>query len=371
MDIIDWIPLIAFSLTTLVQLFFYLRYFRLLAFHKPKAYDVTRQQAVSVVICARDEADEIEANMPGVLAQAYKSSHEIVVVNDNSRDDTKYLLEGLYKAFKQLHIVELKQEAMHIPGKKFPLSIGIKSAKHELLLLTDADCIPASENWIDKMQSAFTEGIEIVLGYGGYKKRKGLLNFMVRFESFHTALQYLSMALGGMPYMGVGRNLAYKKGLFYQQKGFASHHHLPGGDDDLFINASAHKKNTAVVIDKDAFTYSTPPLKWKYWYLQKRRHNSTGRYYKPKHKLVLGAYMVTQVLFYPFFVWSVLSFCWQWTLGILLFKLVVQSIILYKAMKKLGETDLFPFFILWDIWMFFYYTLFLSSLWKKPRKTWS
>ena len=166
---------------------------------------------------------------------------------------------------------------MHIPGKKFPLSIGIKSSKHEILLLTDADCIPASENWIQKMQAGFSEGIEIVLGYGGYKKRKGLLNFLVRYEAFHTALQYLSMALGGLPYMGVGRNLAYKKSLFYQQKGFAAHHHLPGGDDDLFINSCASKRNTAVCIDQEAFTYSTPPATWKSWYLQKRRHNSTGR----------------------------------------------------------------------------------------------
>lgn len=371
MDIKDWIPFIAFSCTAAVQLFFYLRYFRLLAFYKPRQQDVTRQQAVSVVVCARDEADEIESNMPGILAQQYKSSHEIVVVNDNSRDDTKYLLEGLYKTFKQLHIVELKQEAMHIPGKKFPLSIGIKSAKHEILLLTDADCIPASENWIGRMQAAFTDGIEIVLGYGGYKKRKGLLNLLVRYEAFHTALQYLSMALGGLPYMGVGRNLAYRKGLFYHQKGFAAHHHLPGGDDDLFINAAANSKNTAVVVDQDAFTYSTPPTTWKAWYLQKRRHNSTGRYYKGMHKFVLGSYMVTQVMFLPLFVWALMGMSWKWALGVLLVKLLVQSIVLYKAMKKLKEVDLFPYFILWDLWMFLYYFIFISSLWKKPRKTWS
>lgn len=168
-----WLPMLAFSFAILIQVFYYLRYFRLLAFHKDRQQLSEREQAVSVVICARDEADEIEANLPGVLAQTYRSTHEIVVVNDNSQDDTKYLLEGLYRDFKQLHIVELKQEALHIPGKKFPLSMGIKSAKYELLLLTDADCIPASEHWILKMQAAFKEGIQIVLGYGAYKRKKG------------------------------------------------------------------------------------------------------------------------------------------------------------------------------------------------------
>ena len=216
--------MLAFSLAVLIQVFYYLRYFRLLAFFRQKQELSAKEQAVSVIICARDEADQIEANLPGVLAQTYRSTHEIVVVNDNSQDDTKYLLEGLYRDFKQLHIVELKQEALHIPGKKFPLSMGIKSAKYELLLLTDADCIPASEHWILKMQAAFKEGIQIVLGYGAYKRKKGLLNRVIRFDTFHTALQYLSCAIAGQPYMGVGRNLAYKKELFYKQKGFAAHH---------------------------------------------------------------------------------------------------------------------------------------------------
>ncbi|NBO59104.1 MAG: glycosyltransferase, partial [Chitinophagia bacterium] len=291
MIFLPWIVLGGYGFILLTQLFYYLRYFRLLAFYKSTEDEVGREHPVSVIICARDEADEIEANLPGILAQSYKSTHEIVIVNDNSQDDTKYLLDGLYKDFKQLHIIELKQEAVHIPGKKFPLSVGIKSAKHELLLLTDADCIPSSENWIKKMQNGFSDGIEIVLGYGAYKKAKGLLNKVIRFDTFHTALQYLSFALAGQPYMGVGRNLAYKRQVFFRQKGFASHHHLPGGDDDLFINAVANRGNTAVVVDKEAFTYSTPKKKWTEWIAQKERHQTTGRYYHAKDRFKLGIYV--------------------------------------------------------------------------------
>jgi glycosyltransferase involved in cell wall biosynthesis len=220
----SWLPVALLSLVTLIQLYYYLRYFVLLAFFRKKVHEQNRENAVSIVICARDEADEIAQNLPGILVQQYKSTHEVLVVNDNSNDDTKYLLEGLYKDFKQLHIVELVQEAMHIPGKKFPLSMGIKSAQHEILLLTDADCIPSSEHWLKIMQDAFVPDIEIVLGYGAYKKKKGLLNWLVRFDAFHTAIQYFSFALAGKPYMGVGRNLAYKKALFFKQKGFAAHH---------------------------------------------------------------------------------------------------------------------------------------------------
>jgi glycosyltransferase involved in cell wall biosynthesis len=363
--------MLAFSLAVLIQVFYYLRYFRLLAFFRQKQELSAKEQAVSVIICARDEADQIEANLPGVLAQTYRSTHEIVVVNDNSQDDTKYLLEGLYRDFKQLHIVELKQEALHIPGKKFPLSMGIKSAKYELLLLTDADCIPASEHWILKMQAAFKEGIQIVLGYGAYKRKKGLLNRVIRFDTFHTALQYLSCAIAGQPYMGVGRNLAYKKELFYKQKGFAAHHHLPGGDDDLFVNACATSENTAIVIDKETFTYSTPPASFGEWINQKERHNSTGKYYKGKHKLLLGVYMTSHFLLYPLMAAALITADWRWVLGIWGIRFLIQGFVFFKSMNKLGEKDLFPLFWLWDVWMFFYYLIFISAIWKKPRNQWN
>lgn len=249
--------------------------------------------------------------------------------------------------------------------------MGIKAAKHEVLLLTDADCIPASEKWIQKMQDAFTGGIEIVLGYGAYKKRKGLLNWIVRMDTFHTAVQYLSLALAGKPYMGVGRNLAYKRELFFRQKGFAAHHHLPGGDDDLFINGCAQQGNTAVVIDQDAFTYSTPPVKWSEWFSQKERHNATGKYYRGADKWRLGLYMTAHFLFYPLLVAAYFSFDWRWVTGVLAFKIFLQSLVFFRSMKKLGELDLFPFFIVWDIWMFFYYLIFMSALWKKPKTQWN
>ncbi|MFN5479425.1 MAG: glycosyltransferase [Chitinophagaceae bacterium] len=371
MNMLLWLPFMAFVFVALLQIYYYLRYFRRLAFFRAPDKAYMAEQPVSVIICARDEADEIEKNLPGVLAQSYRSTHEIVVVNDNSQDDTKFLLEGLYRTYRQLHVVELKQEAMHIPGKKFPLSVGIKSAKHEILLMTDADCIPASEHWIRKMQEAYDAGVEIVLGYGAYKKSKGLLNKFVRFDAFHTALQYLSFALGGKPYMGVGRNLSYRRELFFRQKGFAAHHHLPGGDDDLFVNSCANRLNTRVVIDQDAFTYSTPPRSWSSWLAQKERHNSTGKFYKSSHRWMLGWYMISQCLFYPLFIAALFFFDWRIVVGVFLIKSFVQALVYYRSMKKLGEGDLFIFFPLWDLWMMFYYIMFVSTLWKTPKAQWS
>jgi glycosyltransferase involved in cell wall biosynthesis len=369
---INWEEIIfySFAAVTAIQVFYYTWFFSRIAFYKIKTKNQSQQHPVSVIICARDEDENLARNMPGVLVQSYPSTYEVVAVNDNSVDDSKYILQELKKTFKSLNVVELTQEAKLISGKKYPLSVGIREAKHEILLLTDADCVPASEHWIEKMQNGYKENTEVVLGYGAYHKRKGLLNKLIRFETFHTALQYLSYALAGLPYMGVGRNLSYKKSLFIRNKGFSSINHIPSGDDDLFVNMTATKKNTAVVIDPDAITRSIPKTTWRGWLRQKSRHYSTAKFYKPKHKFLLGLYFATQFIFYPLLAAAIIFYDWKYVLAIFGFRFLLQAFVLFKAMKKMGEKDLWPWFIFLDMWMFFYYIIFAPALWRNPRKDW-
>ena len=370
---INWgeVLLYLFIAATVIQLFYYGYFFSRVAFFKPKTKIQSQQHPVSVVICARDEDENLARNLPGVLVQQYNSSSEVVVVNDNSADDSKYVLQELKKTFKSLNAVELTQEAKLIRGKKYPLSIGIREAKHEVLLLTDADCVPSSEHWISKMQDGYQNGVEIVLGYGAYHKTKGMLNKLIRFETFHTALQYLSYALAGMPYMGVGRNLSYKKDVFLKNKGFSSINHIPSGDDDLFINKVANKTNTTVVIDPEAVTRSIPKTTWSGWLKQKARHYTTAKYYKPKHKFFLGLYFGTQFIYYPLFAAGLIYSDWRFILPVFGLRLIWQAIVLNKAMRKMGEQDLWPWFIFLDMWMFFYYIIFAPALWRRPARSWN
>lgn len=372
-NILWWqITFYAFVLIIGIQLFYYLWFFSRLAFYKPKTKTKSQQHPVSVIVCARDEVENLARHLPGLLVQNYTSTYEVVAVNDNSADDSKYILQEFKKTFKdRIEVVELTQEAKLISGKKFPLSMGIKEAHHEVLLMTDADCVPSSEHWVQKMQEAYTEGVEMVLGYGAYHKQSGLLNKVIRFETFHTALQYFSYALAGIPYMGVGRNLSYKRELFFRHKGFSSINHIPGGDDDLFVNKAATKKNIAIVVDKDAMTLSIPKKTWKSWYRQKNRHFSTAKYYKPIHKFLLGLYSTTQFLIYPLLIISAIYYSWKLSLIIFGIRLFIQSIVYFLSMKKLNEKDLWPLFIFFDIWLFFYYIIFASALWKKQKRSWS
>jgi glycosyltransferase involved in cell wall biosynthesis len=359
-----------------IQVLYYLVFFSRVAFYRRNfESDGTPDTPFSIIICAKNEELNLQKNLPTVLQQRYGANshpdYEVIVVNDNSEDDTKYYLRSIEPGYSHYRHIELKQAAKFIPGKKYPLSIGIKGAQHEHILLTDADCKPASVNWLSIMSQGFREGKEIVLGYGAYHKKPGFLNKVIRYETFFSALQYLSFALAGVPYMGVGRNLAYKKELFFRNKGFTNHQHLASGDDDLFVNSAGNAQNVSVVIDKQAFTYSEPKTSWNRWFRQKTRHMSTGKHYRFGHKLLLGLFSLTHFLFYPAFIVSM--FYWplmEYVLVIFGVKLLVQSIIFFFALRKLDESDLFKFTWLMDIFMCLYYIIFTPALFFKTKNRW-
>jgi len=358
-------------LVTLVLLFYYLYFFARLAFFKNKPENtLPGLSPLSTIVCAKNEQCNLEKNIPELLQQQYDAPYELLLVNDNSEDDTRHVMQWMSREQPKLRLINIERKTKESIGKKYPLSIGILEAKYDHLLLTDADCLPVSHHWAAKMAGAYRPGIDIVLGYGPYEKHPGFLNKVIRFETFHSALQYLSYALAGHPYMGVGRNLSYKKELFLQHKGFASISHIPGGDDDLFISKASTRSNTTIMIDPDAHTMSVPKKTWAAWKRQKTRHYSTSKYYKPKHQFLLGLYSLSQFLFYPLLIAAAILYSWPVALLLLLIKSAVQYLVFSGAMKKLNEKDLVSWIFLLDLWMVVYYLLFAHTLWKKEKKTW-
>jgi len=225
-----------FGLTSAVQLFYYL-YFYLSLLKKRPAGDPGKKGPVSVIICARNEEENLRAFMPSVLTQDYPD-YEVIVVNDCSEDNTFEVLGELIPRYPHLRVSTVQKDPKFTHNKKFAQFIGIKAAANEYLLFTDADCQPVSPGWITGMVSHFSEKTDFVLGYGGFFRGKGLLNQYIRYDTMTIAMQYLGMAIRGLPYMGVGRNLAYKRSVFFKNKGFSSHNYVISGDDDLFVNAT-------------------------------------------------------------------------------------------------------------------------------------
>lgn len=344
------IILLIFALLFLVQIFYYFFFFLKFTRYKEPVSNVN-PGGVSVVICARNEYLKLKENLPLILTQNYPE-FEVVVVNHASEDDTTFLLSGLAEQYANLKIVEIRENLNFFDGKKFPLSIGIKSATYELVLLTDADCRPQSLDWIRHMAGGFSDGKEIVLGYGGYESSNSLLNRLIRFDTVHIALQYLSFAIAGIPYMGVGRNMAYRKSLFYENKGFISHYTVHSGDDDLFINRAANRKNTRIVTDPESFTVSQPKNTFGEWWIQKKRHLSTGRYYRRIHQLLLGLYSSTTILFYTFFILLILVLTNYTIFAVLLLfalRLAFQLFIFRKTLTRLNEKGIWLLAPLFEI----------------------
>ncbi len=336
-----FILFIAFQATVFIQLLYYWLIFSRPVFTKPRPS--LNSPPVSVVICAKNEGENLKANLPLYLSQDYPN-FEVVVVNDASDDDSFYLLKLLAEQHKNLKVLNLIERPNFFVGKKFPLSIGIKSASHEILLLADADCRPATDLWIKQMIDGYGENTEIVLGYGAYEATPGMLNKLIRFDTLQTGMQYLSLAMAGIPYMGVGRNLSYKKSLFYKANGFISHYRVMSGDDDLFINQTANSKNTRVVTGINNRTISVPKSSFTEWVKQKRRHLSTGEYYKTKHKIVLTSYSATQFLFYGLLVYLLTTlYQWPFVIGAAVLRFASQLFLTKKWMKRLNERNFLLF----------------------------
>ncbi|MDB5261357.1 MAG: hypothetical protein JWQ14_638 [Adhaeribacter sp.] len=252
---------------------------------------------VSVIIAAHNELTNLKRLLPAVLAQDYPH-FEVIVVNDRSTDESGAYLESLEKQYKNFRHLTITNADRPENQKKYALSQGVAQARYEYLLLTDADCMPLSNNWIGSMMAGFTAGVAIVLGYSPYRKKRGFLNHLIRFETLLSAIQYLSFSVKGKAYMGVGRNLAYTKTCFNQNNGFKSHINTLGGDDDLFIRDAAPQHKVNIAITKESQTESIPKSTYQEWVIQKRRHLSVGRYYKLPDKLRIGIFMVSNIFFY-------------------------------------------------------------------------
>ena len=358
-----------FLLSFLVLLFFYLFIFSRLAFFPPTSHRISEssRQPVSVIICAKNELTNLQLFLPFILNQDYHE-FEVIVVNDRSTDGSLRWLEDLSIQHPKLRIINNTDE--NLPGKRNALKKGMEAAHYELILLTDADCQPASSEWIKMMISALSEQTEIVLGYSPCFEQKGVLNRFIRYENFQTGLNYMSFTIAGMPYMGVGRNLLYRKSVTTQIGALEHHSSLISGDDDLLVNRIATNCNTKLMIHPKAFVFTVPADSLSGFIHQKRRHYETGFHYQPKHQIALGALYASQIIFnFTFILLLISGYFFTVTISMFITKNILQTLIYGKAMQKLNVQNLWIFTLLLDLCLSLFF-LTLGSLSFFKIKTW-
>lgn len=327
----------------------------------------------SVIICARNEGENLEKFLPKVLEQTY-GTYEVIVVNDASEDNTQDVLERFQLQYPHLRTTFIPHDARVRSRKKLALTLAVKSAKYEYLVLTDADCCPATENWLSGIMSGFhNEETEIVLGYGAYYEHPALLNRLIAYDTLFNGLQYLGMAYARHPYMGVGRNLAYRKSTFVRNHGFEGLQNERAGDDDLFVNKVANRCNTTIAVMPESLTWSVPKSTFGEWIQQKRRHLSVAPKYKFSTRLQLLLEPLTRGLFYALFIaLTVAGDMWirLFAGGLLLIRWIVRMLILRISARNLqvrkvgAEASLFDIFLpLNSLWLMFYNRLHKPQRW--------
>ena len=347
LSIAELIAALILIISFIGQIFFYFRYLNISIRMKKKERKgklIFQQQKlpVSVIICARDETENLRKFLPEVLKQDYPD-FEVIVVNDGGNEDTEILLRELKKEYPVLRSTFVPDGTTNLSTKKLALTLGIKAAKNEWLLFTDADCIPEGNQWITRMARNFSRDAGFVLGYGAYLTEKGFLNRLITYDTLFNALQYLGFAATGMPYMGVGRNMAYRREIFFREKGFASTLHLRSGDDDLMVNQCADKKNTRIETSVESITWSQAEKTFRRWYYQKERHLSVSTFYRNASKLQLIVEPLSRGMFYlsglAMLVFGVISLNWIMIASVLmlfLIKMLVLGIIINKSSKYYG-----------------------------------
>jgi glycosyltransferase involved in cell wall biosynthesis len=366
--------LFAFSLfifMLLIQVYYFMH--RLIQVNRITAKTILSDQdydiPVSVVVCAHDEEENLRRLLPLIFRQNHKN-FEVVVVNDRSNDHTYDFLLELKCHHDNLKLVKVDQTPVHVNAKKYALTLGIRAAKNEHILLTDADCTPSSDDWITFMVKDYDEETDFVLGYSPYQESKGFLNSFIRFETLFTGIQYLGAAMKGRPYMGVGRNLSYKKSLFVNKKGFNKYLKVTGGDDDLFVNEHANKLNTKIMVGGSVNVKSIPKKTLSAYFRQKIRHLSVGKLYKKRDKMRIGIIALSQIFFWVLLIVLILyRYELYYILGGYILKLVIFTLLFYQAGKRFGDKINLWLMPLFDfLWFIFYVVVGTRALFTKKVK---
>lgn len=362
-----WVFLVAVAVQCVYALYFFVR---VLWLPVSKELPTDQRSGVSIIICAKNEAVQLRKNLPAVLKQQYRGPFEVVVVNDLSTDDTADVLQAFAGQYNHLKVVTIAADAVRsFKGKKCALSVGMQAAKYELLLLTDADCVPSSNKWLALMVAPLAQGKEIVAGYGGYNKATGLLSAFVGWETLHTFLQYSTYTSAGVPYMAVGRNMACTKNALQRAVSSDVWNAVLSGDDDLLVRAVATPSNVAVVSDMRAFTYTDAKGTWSEWLRQKQRHMSTGKYYKTLPKVLLGLYGISHAVMW------VLFFGLVWGCGSLAGIMAVRGLLYWGLWAvtayKVKEQRLIYLFPCFDIGWVIYNFALLPYITLKNKQKWT
>jgi glycosyltransferase involved in cell wall biosynthesis len=356
-----------FVVVVILQLVYYLGVFGKFSFAKPQII-TPKRLSVSVIVCAKNDAEKVKELIPVLLAQNYPD-FELVLIDNASSDETLDIFEEYEKQYRNIRLVKVENNEAFWGNKKYALTLGIKAASKDYLLFTDADCYPTSPDWILNMTSQFTLNKTIVLGYSAYEKQaKSFLNKIIRYDAVLRATQQFAWAKLGRPFTGNGRNLAYKKDEFFKRNGYINHMNILTGEDALFINDAAGKKNTAMCYSVESFTYTKAKKTFKSWTKERRKAAFTASFFKPFDRFQLKLFTVLQAAFFILMILLLaLQFNWMFIVPVIAVRYVAGWITMAKSAVKLNEKDIVYWYPVMEIILIFTQLyVYAANLTSKP-----
>lgn len=315
---------------------------------------------LTVVVVAHNHGDVLEENLRLMATQDYPS-YEIIVVNDASTDDTADIITRAENRFNNVRHTFTPSTARHVSHSKLSITLGVLAAQSEWIVLTGGDCRPASAQWLASLSGAMTDGTDFVLGYSNFMRIPKLLNSRLRLDRLLRLLRYFHAA---QPAFGRGKavgahnaNVAFRKSVFLNEKGFYNQLALLGGEDILFVDHTARPGRTAVVCNAEARVEQKMPLIRETRFTQRIVQAEAERHLGLKGKVertvwALSSWSVYTALISMVFLCAlfVLNQAFVVAVAVLVLTLVVFFIgnyLLNRSARRLGEGSfylLFPFY---------------------------
>ncbi len=327
----------------IVQIVYLLSVYNLHFINRKKVYDDNITPPLSVIVVVTNINEKIESNLKSLLEQDYPD-FEVIVVYEQINKLIEDELIRIKNQYSNLYITFIPETARYISHKKLGITIGIKASKNDILIFTEPDAHPVSNQWLRKIARNFTEGTDFVFGYSNYEINKNWFNRVIIFDRLKESLKYLGMAINKMPYKASGYNLAYRKSIFYKNNGFNKHLNLQRGEDDLFVNEYAKSKNTKVEISAESVVRIDNPSTRTDWVMDKLSAYNTQKYYKGFGISITKIFNSLITLFnIVALIALLLTFYrleWHYfavIVGLILLQFIIQTVIIFRVCSKLNE----------------------------------
>lgn len=300
----------------------------------------------SVIVYSPGDAEILAKTLPSLLKQDFTGVYEVIVVDDGAYSDTETVVTRLKHSFPNLYLTFAPDGARVLSRKKLALTLGIKAAKGDIIVVTDSTTEVASDKWLQRMVAPFLDpAVDVVLGYnrhampeGGWSGRQ-----VAVFDAASDDVAWLSSAIDGIPYRGSANNLAYRKEKFFEIKGFSNSLNLRNGDDDIFVSEIADGSNVRVVLSEETIgTYGYDYGVKKDMRLSRLTHAFTGRGLSKKSRNILTLGECTMWLTVLFAIaGAVLAgftnvFGWALAAVIIVAMFIIFSVMWKKTLASLG-----------------------------------